>query len=181
MSWSSSAGTEVDQGWREMHLLCWFMHIWCKAPLPFSPPFFCLSVFLWCILDWNQALTRAHNPSAVHLLPHVHILPWCVGLQCCHPSEPRQSLLVWVCIAKNGDKLMFGNLVTKSFLLAKDLMISLISSVAYPSLLSHFKEPKVQSKIVDWISSFCFLTQYFFIIFNFFILKRMWSQNNNNN
>lgn len=39
MSWSSSAGTEVDQGWREMHLLCWFMHIWCKAPIPFSPPF----------------------------------------------------------------------------------------------------------------------------------------------
>lgn len=44
---------------------------------------------------------------------------------------------------------MFGNLVTQSFLLAKDFMISLISSVAYPSLLSHFKEPKVQSKIVD--------------------------------
>lgn len=84
-------------------------------------------------------------------------------------------------LQKNRDKLMFGNLVTKSFLLAKDFMISLISSVAYPSLLSHFKEPKVQSKIVDWISSFCFLTQYFFIIFNFFILKRMWSQNNNNN
>lgn len=37
LSWSSSSGTEVDQGWREMHLLCWFMHIWCKAPLPFSP------------------------------------------------------------------------------------------------------------------------------------------------
>lgn len=58
-------------------------------------------------------------------------------------------------------KKLFGNLVTKSFLLAKDFMISLISSVANPSLLSHFKEPKVQSKIVDWISSFCFLTQYF--------------------
>lgn len=44
---------------------------------------------------------------------------------------------------------MFRNLVSKSFLLAKDFMISLISSVAYPFLLSHFKEPKVQSKIVD--------------------------------
>lgn len=37
MSWSSFAGTEVDQGWREIHLLCCFMHIWCKAPLLFFP------------------------------------------------------------------------------------------------------------------------------------------------
>lgn len=155
MSWSSSSGTEVDQGWREIHLLCWFMHIWCKAPLPFFPPSSFLSPCFplphfglkastdqstqpFCCFTFSQTCTS---------FPGVWVSSVVIQV---NPDNP-----CWFGFAlqkkkkKNRDKLMFGNSVTKSFLLAKDFMISLISSVAYPSLLSHFKEPKVQSKIVD--------------------------------
>jgi len=52
MSWSSLADAEVDQGWREIDLLCWLMHICCKTPLPFFP--FLFSVSDVCLgLGWG--------------------------------------------------------------------------------------------------------------------------------
>lgn len=142
MSWSSSAGAEVDQGWREMHLLCWFMHIWCKAPLPFSPPSFvspCFPLPRFGLKPSTQpffCFTSSHTCTS---FPAVWVSRVVIQV---NPDNPW-----WFGFALQ--KKLFGNLVTKSFLLAKDFMISLISSVANPSLLSHFKEPKVQSKIVD--------------------------------
>lgn len=108
MSWSSSTGTEVDQGWREMHLLCWFMHIWCKAPVPFFP-----------LCSFPFALP----PAFPHLSP---VLPWHFDPPFCFlgiPSAPRDLsyeiigsnvLLTWR-LPKDlgGRKDVFFNVVCK--------------------------------------------------------------------
>lgn len=71
----------------------------------FSPLLFPVSLFSSATF-WTESKHWPEHTTLLlfHLLPHVHILPWCVGLQCCHPGKPRQSLLVWVCIAKKKKK-----------------------------------------------------------------------------